>query len=425
MGSTLTTFDAFLKTKYDEEEVVRILAQKRPLLAKLMVGRDNKGSGNLWVVPAVIGNPQGAGATLTAAQAASTQTSGGNLRGIKWTVAWGDYDCSVDIGDKVIAASKDNVGAFFENEAAEIEGLHETFGNAMATYVYSDAGRSLTPGGFTESGGVCTLVNADDIANISIGMILNASANTGTSTSDALLGSGSNGYVVAINSNAGTFTVSTTSGGTAGTPSGWTSTMYAFRAGDFGGTSTPTRVIYGLGAWVPQSDPSGTAFEGVVRTVATTALSGVRLAAADYAGLTIDSRLKKLATRMSGRVGGPGPTDIVLNPEKWQVLADILESKGTRPLDGKIGTFGYQKLELTAGGNKIDVWSDRACPVSLAYALNLDYIALKSLDGFPAVVNGDGLTMLRKTTTNDYEYRLKAYPALCVRAPGFQGTVPV
>jgi hypothetical protein len=128
---------------------------------------------------------------------------------------------------------------------------------------------------------------------------------------------------------------------------------------------------------------------------------------------------------MVGRAKGPGPSDVFLNPEKWQALADSLESRGTRPLDGKIGTFNYQKLQLAAGGKMIDVWADRFCPLGRAFAVNFDYIEMKTYSGFPAVVSGDGLSMLRKTTSNDYEHRLVCYPVFQVKAPGYQGTTAV
>lgn len=425
MASTLTTFDAFLKENYDDAEVVRIVCKERPTLAKLIDPKPKLGSGDLWVVPAVISNPQGAAATLAKAQTASDQTGGGgNLKGIKWTIEWGNYAASVSVGDKVIQASRNNVGAFFENQKAEIDGLYNTFSDTMAAYVVGDVGHALTPGGFTESSGTCTLANPDDIVNIRVGQLLVVSAANGNTSTDTLIGSCGVGYVIAVNPNAGTFTVSATSGGSAGTPANWTGTMYAFIDGDFGGSGA-TRILNGLGAWLPLSDPSATAFEGVVRTTSVTALSGVRLAAADVAGLGIEQRLKKLVTRMRGRALGPGPTDIILNPEKWQALADSLESRGTRPLNGQIGQFNFQKIQLAAGGKLVDVWSDPFVPVGRAYAINMDYVELRSLSGFPAVVNGDGLTMLRKSTSNDYEYRLVSYPGFVVRAPGYCGVASV
>lgn len=421
MASSLTTFDAFLKDNYDKETVTALVNKDRPFLAKL---KKSTGSGRRWIVPAIISNPQGHGALLSNAQTASNQTTGGTLQGVDWTINWGDYSSAVSIGDKVIAASKDNIGAFFEDKKAEIDRLYEQFADIMAAYAVGDQGHSVTPGTFTISTGVCTLSNPDDISLIEKGMIMNASANAGNSNSDTLLGSGSSGFVIATNRNAGTFTVSTTSGGSAGTPSGWTGTMYGFRQGDFGGSGA-TRIMLGYRAWVPVSDPSSTTFEGLDRTVAMTELSGVRLTSAEIAGVNIEQRIKKLVTRMAGRGRGPGPTDIFLQHEKWQALADSLESRGIRPLDGKIGTFNYEKLQVTAGGKRVDIWADRFVAVNECLAPNMDYLELKTLDGFPKIVNGDGLTMLRASTTNDYEFRLASYPAFCARGPGFCGRTAV
>ena len=426
MASTLSTFDAFIKDYFDEEEVVRITCKERLFLAKLLAGGKKLGAGDPWIVPAVISNPQGVGATLAKAQAGAAQGGGGgNLKGIKWSISWGDYSGAIEIGDKVMKASKSNVGAFFENSKAEIEGLYDTFANTMAAYAIGDQGHSLTPGTFTiASGGVCQLALPDDIVNIELGQILVASANDGTSSSHTLLGSGAAGYVISKNSNAGTFTVSASAGGSGGIPSGWTGAMHAFRDGDFGGSGA-TRIMLGVSAWCPLADPSSTLHEGVDRTIAMTALSGVRLTATEIAGLNIENRLKMLVTRMVGRAMGPGPTDIVCNPEKWQALADILEARGQRPLDSQVGKFGFKSLQLTAGGKSVEVWADRFCNVGRAFALNMDYVEMRTLDGFPSVINEDGLKMLRKANANDYEMRLQAYPALVSRAPGYSGVVPV
>lgn len=425
MPSTLTTFDPFLKENYDDAKINYLTCKDRPFLAKC---KKTTGSGDIWITPVVFSNPQGLGATLVGAQTGSESgtTGGGNIQGKKWQIPWGDYSGSVSIGDKVIKASRDNVGAFFQDKTAEIDRLYEAFADTMSSYLLGDAGHSITPGTFTISTGVCTLVNADDIVNIEVGQLLQASANDGTSTGHALLGSGSIGYVFAVNSNAGTFTVAAAAASTtAATPTGWTGTMYGFRNTDFGGGATPNVILSGLSAWIPAADPGATTFYSVDRTTSMQRLSGTRLTTAEVAGLGIEQRIKKLVTRMVGRGMGPGPTDIFLNPEKWQGLADSVESRGTRPLDGKIGTLNFQKLQIAMGGKMLDIWADRFVSPNVCWAVNMDVVELKTLDGFPGVINGDGMQMLRKTTSNDYEYRIQSYPAFAVKAPGWCGRVPL
>jgi hypothetical protein len=227
------------------------------------------------------------------------------------------------------------------------------------------------------------------------------------------------GYVVAVNRNTGVFTVSATSGGAAGTPTNWTGTMYAFRDGDFGGSGA-NRIMLGLGAWIPSSDPSATTFEGVDRTADIARLSGVRLTSTEVANLSLEQRVKKLVTRMRGRNFGPGPTDIYLNPEKWQALADSLESRGTREI-GSDAKFNYDSIKLAVAGKRVEIFADPFCPYASMWALHMPSIKLAAYDKIPHVLNGDGLEMLRLSTSNDYEHWIQAYPAFCVSAPGYSG----
>lgn len=422
MADTLTTYDPFLKEKYDDNEVLKLICEDRPFLSKI---KKTKGSGDTWVVPVIVGNPQGLGATVATAQTGAAIAVHGSLKGKKWNITWGDYSAHVEINDKVLQASRDNVGAFFENQTAEIDGLYRSFADQMATYAFGDAGHSF--GTFTESSGTCTMVTPSQIVNVQLGMQVQVSDRDGTTATDALLGSGSIGYVISVNQNAGTFVVSTTSTGTTGgTPSSWTGTMYGYRYGDFGGTATPNLIYTGLSGWIPQSDPGATAFYGVTRTTAIQALSGTRLTAAEIVGQNIERRAKLLANRISARGTGQPPTDAYFNPEDWQVLADVLESRGQRTLGVELAGFNYETLQLRAAGKVITCWADRYCPKSYAYMVNHNVIEIKTLSGFPSVVNGDGMTMLRKTATNDYEYRLVSYPGFAVRGPGYgNGTVPV
>lgn len=420
MPSTLTTWDAYLKERYVQDKVENLCFTDRPFYAK--VPKDPDCSGDQFVLAVTIGNPQGHGATRAFAQTGAQQTgTGANVVGKKFTLPYGDYKDSVEMGDKTIKASRDNAGSLLENKTAEIDGLWEGAADIMATYLYGDSGHSLATG--TISTGVITLTNPNDIVNFAVGQILTASANDGTSTGHALIDP-SLGYVISINPGAGTLVVSATSGGAAGTPANWTGTMFFFRNGDFGGTATPNIIFTGLAGWIPASDPSSTAFYGLDRTINVTALAGVRLTAAEIIGANLETRLKRLVTRMTGRVGGKGPTDIMLNPESWQDLANALEARGQRDLQDEDQKFGFMKLTLLAGGRRVNVWSDRFCPSGTAFAVRMQNLKLRSILKTPHVLNGDGMEMLRKSTTDDYEFRLVAYPTFGIDAPGWCGRVP-
>lgn len=421
MTQSLTSFSAFLKTRYTPEHIQNVTEHERILYAK--TPKDGNCSGEEYDEPIIVSNPQGIGATRAIVQTNQAQVQpGSNLIGKKWRLTFGDYKAGVVVDEKTIRASKDDMGSFLRGKGAELDGLLEALADHYAILQYGDSGHSL--GSFTISSGVCTLVNPDDIVNFQIGMQIQASANDGTSTGHSLLGSGSIGYVGAVDINAGTFTVGSADANpvVAATPASWTGTMFAFRVGDFGGGATPNVFFSGLGAWLTAAAPSATSWYGLDRT-SSPYLSGVRLSATDIAGAGIEQRLKRLVTRCVGRWGGPGPNEIYINPEKWQNLADSLESRGQRPLDGKMATFGYQYLQLTAGGKKVDVLADRYAPFSTAWALAMKYWKFRSYGPIIDILRGDGNEMLRSTSTDTYEVRVVSFPVFSTPAPSYSGRV--
>jgi len=427
-GSTPTLLDGFLKDNYDTEEIARLVNEEHPFLD--MLDTNYRGTGRRWIVPFIDGNPQGHASTVAGAQtAAETSMTGSVISGDDWQINWGDYSDHVDIGHKAMLMTRNDMGAFFEDKKEEIDGLYRGFADVMERYLLADSGKSLSTGGFTDSSGTETLNDITEIVNFEVGMLLQASANAGNSTSDSLLGSGSIGYVFAVNYNTGVFKVATSAAnaiaGTAGTPSGWTGTMFAFRNTDFGGTSTPNRIVLGFGAWNPVSDPSNTAFEGIDRTINIVRRSGVRLTSSQCSGLGIEDRIKKLCTVM-GYLGKPAKK-VMLHDLNWLGLANSLEGRGLRALDSdvKVGQFSFPALRLATPRGMVEIFANKFMPPDTAYAFDPAGIKVATLGGFPEVINGDGLEMLRKSNSNVYEYRLYSAPAYCHRKPNMTGRCPL
>ena len=420
MASTLTTFDAFIKERYTAEKIEDLTKKERPLYA--MMPTDEKCSGDNFIEPIIFGNPQGHGATLTKAQtAAGLAGGGGNVKGRKWSLTFGDYNSVVEIGDKVMKAARDNFGSFLRNKATEIDGLWESFADTQSTYLYGNGGNAVGYG--TMVAGVLTLDNAEDVVNFEVGMACVSSANDGSDPSHTQLNG--TGYVIAVNRADGIVRFGNDPDDAAATNphSDWDdAAIYIFRDGDFGGSGA-TPIFKGLGAWIPSSAPSTTdSFYGVNRSV-DDRLSGVRVPTAEIGVKGREDRLKLLVTRIKGRFHGRGKIKIFLNNEQWQALANELEDKGTRPVSGGTAKFNFDKLEMAAGGQTVEIYADPFCPALTAWALALEYFKLRSYDAYPHVVNGDGLEMLRKVGSNDYEYRLVGYPTFSTRAPSFSGRI--
>lgn len=418
MASSLATFDALLKERYTTEKIEDLTQKERPLWA--MFPKDEKCSGDTFIEPIIFGNPQGLGATLTKAQVASAAAGGGgNLKSRKWSLTFGDYSGVVEIGDKVMKAARDNFGAFLRNKVSEIDGLWESFADTNSAYLYGNGGQSIGNG--TVSAGVLTLTNPEDVVNFEVGMPVVSSINDGSDPTHVLLAG--TGYVIAVNRNEGKVSLGNDPDDTTAVnpdPVWDDAAIYLFRDGDFGGSGSTT-IFKGIGAWVPASAPSTTdSFFGVNRSV-DDRLSGVRVLSS-LSGKGREERLKLLVTRMKSRFFARGKISIFLNPEQWQALANELEDKGTRPVTGT-GKFNFDKLEMAAGGQTVSIYPDPFCPALVAWALALDYWKLRSYDAYPHVVNGDGLEMLRKVGSNDFEYRIVGYPTVSTRAPSFSGRI--
>lgn len=422
MASTLTTFDAFIKERYTTEKIEDLTMSDRPLWA--MMPKDDKCSGDNFIEPIIFGNPQGLGATLAKAQTAAGLAGGaGQVKGRKWSLTFGDYSAVVEIGDKVMKAARDNFGAFLRNKSTEIDGLWESFADTQSAYLYGDGGNAIGSG--TLSSGVLTLDNAEDVVNFEVGQALVASDDNGSDPSHTELAG--TGYVIGVNRSEGKLTLGNDPDDASATDpnAAWLNggdPVYLFRDGDFGGSGA-TAIFKGVGAWIPSSSPgTSDSHYGVNRSV-DDRLSGVRVAAGELTGKGREDRLKLLATRIKGRFGGRGKLSMFLNNEQWQALANELEDKGTRPIGGGTAKFNFEKIQLACGGGLVDIYPDPFCPALTCFALALDYWKLRSYDAYPHVVNGDGLEMLRKVSSNDYEYRLTGYPTLSTRAPSFNGRV--
>src|SRR6187399_2044621 len=132
MGSTLTTFDALLKRRYiDSSRVEKLMYGDRPLLGLLKKAGDTGMVGSSMPVPFIYSNPQGASGSF-----ANAQANASNVKPDQWLITAGDYYGVVTIGDKVLAASRTNAGAFLENKLTETDGLYETCSEDLDIYLW-------------------------------------------------------------------------------------------------------------------------------------------------------------------------------------------------------------------------------------------------------------------------------------------------
>lgn len=407
MASTLTTFAALLKVRYTPDKVQNLTEQERPLLA--MVPKSDQFSGESLVVPVIDVNPQGtAAASLAAAQTATT-----NLGSKKFTIPVGDYFGTVDIGGKAIAASRNNMGAFIENKKAEIDGLYEQIADNLHIHAWGNGGGAIGQRA-SASTNVITLVDKSDVFAFEVGMRISASSADGESASDALRTGDTT--VASVQPEAGTVTLTSAAGITS-----FADNDYMFRTGDFFG-NTSAGLIKGITAYIPNTSSPGVLY-GMTRTSNPTRLAGCRIASGDLTGLNAEQRIKTLGAYMGGRFKAKIGQTAFLNPEDWQTLEILLNSRGVRSLDEKETRFGFAALTVVLSGTPVKIYADRACPKGFFFVLRMEHWKLWSMGELIHTVAQDGLNILRKGTTNDYEYRLESWPVLACNAPLHNGRV--
>lgn len=408
MGSTLTTFDFALKEWFGKERVEQIVFSERPLLGMLKKETEFQGSGH--PVPVLYKVPQGIAVTMT-----DVATNKSNTAGMQFMITAGDLSAAVDIGDKVIKASRSNPGAFLQNKKAEIEALYEMVSDTVSVAAWGKGGMALGQATGAISTLTFTLNDKADIFKFHVNMKLEGSANDGSDSSHVLLSN--TATVTAVDAAAGTFTVNAD-------PS-WGSNAYFFRLGTFYGNTTDF-VMWGVQAYIwPDGSTPAQIYSSGARTADRVRLAGMAVPSADVTGRGIEERIQILGSRITGRGQAPGATHYFLNPEDWQNLAISLQSRGQRSLTDSSTKFGYEFLEVIAGAKRAKVYADRYCPVGVCFGLKLDTFTLFSLEELIHVLNGDGCEMLRKSDSNDYEYRLVSYPGLGCNAPGHNGRVPL
>lgn len=367
----------------------------------------------------VYGAPQGRSATFSNAQ--SNQTAPALSSFFVYRVS--NYEI-VTITNELLEATKDDAGAFVDEAKLNMDTGFRNISNDLALDLYRDG--SGNRGQYSNiTTGVITLSSASSVVNFEVGMSLvsfSISGSTYTQSTSAAVG-----YVIAVNRSAGTITVSATAGGSAGTPTNWsTSFPYLGVEGDvaFGTISATTsfKKISGLAAWLPQTAPGGSdSFWGVNRSADVTRLAGVRF---DGSSESIEEALIDAASLVN-REGGM-PDMCFMNFTSYAALEKSLGSK-VQYVDVKHdeADIAFKAINVHSPYGPIAVVADRNCPAQTAYLLQMDTFKLRSLGKAPHILTYglEGLEGLRVGNADALEIRIGYYANLICNAPGWNAVV--
>ncbi len=408
--STMDTFASLLKTRFTDDEIANLTEAENPTLEWL--NKSNKFSGDGRKVPLIDGNPQGQSAkSVSDAQAAKT-----SLRSAHFMLETSEYHWTVDFGAKVMAASRDNLGAFLDDQEAEVAGVYTQAGQTFEKLLWGNGGGALGRASANAASDVVTLTNPEDIWSFEVGMTIRVSADGDGSAGTEALKVGST-TVTDVDRENGTFTVASSAAITGDIDLN----DYIFRGEDFAGASG-TELLKGIPAYITASSTPANLY-GMVRTTEPQRRAGCRVPASVVTGMSLEDRIKKLASMMNGQFRARVGKDLWLHPEDWSDLEIMLNSRGVRPLEDENSKFGFMMLKCYAGGKQIDIRSSPAVARGTGFLLRKENWKLHSMRELFHVVDEDGLTILRKSASDDFEQRIRSWPVLECNAPGWNGRV--
>jgi len=388
--------------EYYGGQTVKIMAYKKsPLLA--MIRKDTNFEGKLYPQPVVTEGAGGGSADFVTAQ---TNSSAASIQEFMVTRAKAYQVAYID--RETMLAARSNAGAFMKTAKLSVDGAIGAITQDISGTLYRDGTGAI--GSFAVGGistGVITLDDPNSVTNFRKNQVLEARATAGGTQS-----TGANlGYVVAINRAQGTVTVSATKGGSAGTPTNWsTSFPYLNVQGN------NNKVATGLQAWLPMTAPSpGDNFFSVDRS------SDSRLFGTNYDGSnqSIEEAIVDAAAILDQEGGSPDVC--ILSTRGYAALDKALMGKATYEVwEDETAQVSFKGIVLNTPTGVVRVFSDRYCPGKTGWLLQMDTWVLASLLEVPHIVDVDSdQEMLRKADADAYELRISALYNLACSAPGW------
>jgi hypothetical protein len=423
MGTTfdLTAATAVLKQRYTRKKLNTLSYNDNPWLA--MIPKDEALGSNAFVfgIRNAVAQTRAWG-TFSNSQAAYANAGSSSTYQRFVVPHYNDYTTANISGDAIDSA-KGNENALIDVLTAEIDGALYTASRSLAIAMYKNGGGSrgqISSSSVTTSSTI-TLAVVTDIVNFEVGMPLNSSATDGSgNTGSARSGTA---YVIAVDRDLGTITVSNTLGGAA---TAWSTCItscaandYIFAGGDFAGTALD--VMVGMGGWLPTTAPTSTdSFYGVNRSGDATRLAGVRYVGA---GGPIEETLIEAAARL-GREGST-PDYAFLNPLNYSQLVKAIGGKVIYDRAKSVDEpdIGFEAVKLMGPRGPIKVMGDVNCPFGTSFMVKSDTWSLRSIGKAPRIIDLDEVSMLRISNADAYEVRIVSRVCMTCDAPGWNATI--
>lgn len=362
--------------------------------------------------------------SLTAGQAVAAQAAHGAGNYEEFVSTFGEYHGEANISARSVAGGKTNKDAYLRQLTEIMTGSVTAFASIAERKLLGPIGGSIGRISNTNVGGAgqMSLTLAADSMNVMKGMILQAAAADGSSTTTPRTGlgypfavfvdgdaSGAHVYIADSEANA--------AAGTAGIPLGWVANDFIFRNGDIAlSTDLSDAEIRSFQAWNTLVAATGT-FNAVNRSQ-DSRISGFRLSAAAVAGMSILDRLQLLATTGRSQCGAVDAKLAVMGPNTWQQLAQEVQSYGMTEFTENV-KIGIKLLTVMTANGPLQVLNSPSCLEADLWLFTQANLRIYNYDGFPALDDADGNEILRQNSTAGYSIRWHAFSNVTVNGRPF------
>lgn len=425
-----------LKQIYDGQKLAKLYYKNNPLLAQLRKKEDFYGE--TYPLPVMVETPTGVSNVFANAQLpnqlinSGTGTAGNlgpaNFKKFMLTRA-AVYGVHV-IDRQAMLSASNNIGSFVNGQMAQMDGIIQACSNLIAQQIYRSGSGSIGKI-LTLSTGVITLTNPTDARYFTVGQVVYATSADPVQGATVTQRAGV-GYVSSINRGAGTVTVGDATAANpavAASPSAWVAGDFIQISGtsplagpSLFGSSVPV-ALTGLASWIGnQSISSSDVFFGVNRSQDVWRLGGGYYDGSQN-GQSVEEALYDASTQLFMEGGYPNMCFVGPNAyaalQKSMAARNIFETEIEGPQDENgVAHLFFKGINIQGAGSNFTVMADRNCAPYQAWLLSMEDWALYSLKQMPHVVDDDGLSFLRQTSADAFEFRLAGYGQLGCQAPG-------
>lgn len=431
-----------LKQIYDGQKLAVLYYKNNPLFS--MIRKKEDFYGETYPLPTIVETPTGISNTFANAQLPNQLINGGSGTGgnqgpakfVKFMLTRASvYGVHVIDRQAMLSASQ-NIGAFVNGQMATMDAMIQGVSNLISQQMYRSGsgsiGQILSIGSGASANGTITLVNPTDIRYFTVGQVMYATSVDPVAGSNPTQRAGV-GYVISLNRAAGTLQIGDATAANPlvpQSPTAWANSDYLQISGTsplFGptinGASNPI-ALTGIQAWIgnSQSISSSDVFFGVNRSQDTWRLGGGYYDGSQN-GQSVEEALYDASTNLF--MEGGFPTHCFVGPNAYAALQkacaarNIFETEIQGPTDENGNAYLYFKgITIQGAGSTFTVIADRNCQPYTAWLLTLDDWGLYSLKSMPHVVDDDGVSFLRQTNADAFEFRLAGYGQVGCQAPG-------